>query len=245
MAIYKVRLTVKDRYGNIKELDGGNIDIGLDEKDVENIADSVKDLLGLPDDQPVQKPSSGELPGGTGEPGNNDMPGNSDGTGDSEEPEHPTYVEEIINNIIENKLSMYTVTSTGTIEQTPYEDLLFDDVTYDNAPTGAGFYQKKNSSGKVVESGYQEIQIDCETTYYIVAFPKEIDYHTMITTKAYSNALNAWVEAENLALTADPAEVARICGDAGIDISNIDTAIYTVWAVEEAPTGSKLRFIIR
>lgn len=30
MAIYKVWLTVKDRYGSIKEIDGGNITVGLD-----------------------------------------------------------------------------------------------------------------------------------------------------------------------------------------------------------------------
>ena len=30
MAIYKVWLTVKDRYGSIKEIEGGNITVGLD-----------------------------------------------------------------------------------------------------------------------------------------------------------------------------------------------------------------------
>lgn len=29
MALYKVWLTVKDRYGNTKEVDGGTIDVGL------------------------------------------------------------------------------------------------------------------------------------------------------------------------------------------------------------------------
>lgn len=31
MANYKIWLTVKDRYGNTKEIDGGNINVGLDE----------------------------------------------------------------------------------------------------------------------------------------------------------------------------------------------------------------------
>lgn len=30
MAKYKIWLTVKDRYGVVKELDGGNINVGLD-----------------------------------------------------------------------------------------------------------------------------------------------------------------------------------------------------------------------
>ena len=47
MAKYKVWLTVKDSYGNTKELDGGNIDINLDEEDVENIVDNLKDNINL------------------------------------------------------------------------------------------------------------------------------------------------------------------------------------------------------
>jgi hypothetical protein len=49
---------------------------------------------------------------------------------------------------------------------------------------------------------------------------------------------------EKINLTSDPAEVARICSDACVDISNINKELYTVLAVEECPTGSKLRFII-
>jgi hypothetical protein len=45
MAKYKVWLTVKDSYGNTKELDGGNIDINLNEEDVETIVDTIKDNL--------------------------------------------------------------------------------------------------------------------------------------------------------------------------------------------------------
>lgn len=43
MAKYKVLLTVQDKYGRTKELDGGNIDINLAEEDVENIVDNLKD----------------------------------------------------------------------------------------------------------------------------------------------------------------------------------------------------------
>jgi hypothetical protein len=40
MATYKVKLTVKDRYGSVKHIDGGLIDVGLDgltEKDFNDI----------------------------------------------------------------------------------------------------------------------------------------------------------------------------------------------------------------
>ena len=41
MATYKVWLTVKDRYGNIKELDGGNIDVKLDEAHITKIEQAI------------------------------------------------------------------------------------------------------------------------------------------------------------------------------------------------------------
>ena len=56
MAKYKVWLTVKDSYGNTKELDGGNIDINLDEEDVENIVDNIKDNITLETKSPVYIP---------------------------------------------------------------------------------------------------------------------------------------------------------------------------------------------
>lgn len=56
MAKYKVWLTVKDNYGNTKELDGGNIDINLDAEDVENIVDNLKDNITLDTKSPVYVP---------------------------------------------------------------------------------------------------------------------------------------------------------------------------------------------
>ena len=54
MAKYKVWLTVKDSYGNTKELDGGNIDVDLDEKDVDTIVDNLKDSITI--EAPVYVP---------------------------------------------------------------------------------------------------------------------------------------------------------------------------------------------
>ena len=56
MAKYKIWLTVKDSYGNTKELDGGNIDINLDEADVENIVDNLKDNITIDAKTPVYVP---------------------------------------------------------------------------------------------------------------------------------------------------------------------------------------------
>ena len=56
MAKYKVWLTVKDRYGNTKELDGGNIDVNLDEEDVDTIVENIKDNITIEAKSPVYVP---------------------------------------------------------------------------------------------------------------------------------------------------------------------------------------------
>ena len=56
MAKYKVWLTVKDCYGNTKELDGGDIDINLDKNDVDTIVDNIKDNINLETKSPVYVP---------------------------------------------------------------------------------------------------------------------------------------------------------------------------------------------
>ena len=56
MAIYKIWLTVKDSYGNTKELPGGNIDIDLDKDDVDNIIDNIKDNIKVEAKAPVYVP---------------------------------------------------------------------------------------------------------------------------------------------------------------------------------------------
>ena len=48
MATYKVWLKVKDRYGNVKEIDGGDINVGLDELTQDEI-DCIEEALPLED----------------------------------------------------------------------------------------------------------------------------------------------------------------------------------------------------
>jgi hypothetical protein len=55
-AKYKVWLTVKDSYGNTKELDGGNVDINLDEEAVDTIVDTIKDNIVVDAKSPVYVP---------------------------------------------------------------------------------------------------------------------------------------------------------------------------------------------
>lgn len=55
-ATYKVWLTVKDSYGNTKELDGGNIDINLGKEEVDTIVDTLKDNITIEAKSPVYVP---------------------------------------------------------------------------------------------------------------------------------------------------------------------------------------------
>ena len=56
MATYKVLLKVKDSYGKLRELDGGNINVNLDKVDVDNIVDNLKDNIKLEAKSPVYVP---------------------------------------------------------------------------------------------------------------------------------------------------------------------------------------------
>ena len=173
--------------------------------------------------------------------------GLTDSTGEEPDtPETPDAPTGIIEKIIKNELSMYTVTTDGSLSAIPYKLLTFTEETAVAAANESGFYQIKDASGNILESGYQELQVNNDTVYYTIALPKELDYNTMVTIKVYNTKSNAWEPiGEKFAMTSDPDTVASLCDEAGIDISHIDTNIYTVWSVDECPTGSILRFIIK
>jgi hypothetical protein len=166
------------------------------------------------------------------------------GTDEPDEPEVPEEPDGVVETIVANEIPMYAVTANGEVAEVPYKLITYDKATAQLAPTESGFYQIVDAEGNVTESGYQELQIKSDDTYYVIALPKEIDYHTMVTMQAYSDALGKWMDAANFDFTNDPDRVASICSDAEVNVSMINTELYTVWAVEECPTGSKLRFII-
>lgn len=150
----------------------------------------------------------------------------------------------IVENIVENEIPMYSVTADGTLEEVPYKLLTFTEDEAAAKPSESGFYQIKDASGNVIESGYQELQADSGDVYYIIALPKAIDFNTIVDVQAYSIATNSWMP-DDTVLTSDAFEVAALCEEAEIDISHIDTNIYTIWALDETPTGRMLRFTIK
>jgi hypothetical protein len=163
-----------------------------------------------------------------------------------EEPDVPPGSTGIVNTIINEELSMYVVTDENGVEAIPYQVITMSEAEAAEMPTEAGFYQIKDASGNVIESGYQELQINNDEVYYVIALPKEIDYDSMVTVKAWNDLESCWTDtvSDKPALTCDVTEVSTLCDEAGIDISHINTDIYTVWAMEAMPDGSVYRFVI-
>lgn len=152
----------------------------------------------------------------------------------------------IIDEIISKDLSMYSVTNEGELVTIPFEIMTFNSrVDANQAPINSGFYQVKDENGKIIESGYQDLQIVNDEMYYVIALPKSVDYNSnTVRLQAYDDEEKLWLDCTKLALVSDVTTVNALCDEAGIDISHINTDIYTIWALEDTCTGSKLRYII-
>ena len=146
--------------------------------------------------------------------------------------------EGIIEEIIAYEIPMYSISDSGMLFEVPFK--LVDGTA---APVESGFYTITDNQGNIVEAGYQDLSAENDEMYYMIALPKEIDYNTMVEVESWDPDENLW-SAAGLALTSDHDEVARLCDEAGVDISHIDTTKYTVWAQEDVCTGSIIRYRI-
>jgi hypothetical protein len=182
------------------------------------IAKILAKLLGLSEDEPGENPDV---------------------------PDVPTEPEGVVEEIIANKLPMYSVNADGTITAEDFKIISFTTEESAAAPSESGFYQIVNEAGEVVESGYQDLMIVNDEMYYVIALPKNVDYNTMVKIQTYDDEEQKWLDnSKKLALTSDPETVAALCDEAGIDISHINSEAYTIWALEDTCTGKKIRYII-
>jgi hypothetical protein len=163
---------------------------------------------------------------------------------DPDEPEIPEEPQGAIATIMANRLPMYAVTADAELAEIPYSYTLMTEAEANKIATESGFYQIKDADGNIIESGYQEMQVDSGDVYYVIALPKEIDYDTMVTVQAWDTRNNVWAQAEKFNMITDPNEVAGLCDEVGIDISHIDQTAYTVYVWEDLPSGSLLRYVI-
>lgn len=159
-------------------------------------------------------------------------------------PDAPTEPNGVIDTIINEQLSMYSVTSDGTLSADAFDIIAYTSEQAALAPEKSGFYQIVEN-GIVIESGYQDLTVLNDELYYVIALPKAVDYDSMVTMKIYNPDEEKWEDGLKLPLISDPTSVAALCDEAGIDISHINTEIYNIFVHEDICTGSQYRYIIK
>lgn len=162
------------------------------------------------------------------------------------QPEEPEGPNGVVEEIIYRKLPMYSIDYDGNVSAKDFAIVTFNSrEEADQAPVESCFYQVKDETGEIIESGYQDMQIVNDEMYYIIALPKIVDYNSnMVRMQAYDDEEQLWVDYTKLPLTSDPEIVASCCDEVGVDISHINQDLYTVWVNEDTCTGSRLRYII-
>lgn len=163
---------------------------------------------------------------------------------DPDDPDLPVEPNGLIETILAEQSTMYAVTVTGALVEIPFNLNIISAENADEPCTESGFYVIKDSTGAVIEAGYQEIQIKSSDLYYVIALPKAVDYESMVTIKAYDNRQKCWADAEKFNMVSDPTLVTKLCDEVGIDISHIDQNAYTILVLEDLPSGSLLRYVI-
>jgi len=87
----------------------------------------------------------------------------------------------ITDQIIAEELPVYSIDADGNVTATPYtyiEIAAGSEVAGEIVkPTQSGFYQIKDSSGNVIESGYQEVSDVNLNHVYHIAFPEAVDFN--------------------------------------------------------------------
>ena len=162
------------------------------------------------------------------------------------QPEEPEGPNGVVEEIIYRELPMYSIDYDGNVSARDFDIVTFNSREEANqAPIESCFYQVKDETGEIIESGYQDMQIVNDEMYYIIALPKIVDYNSnMVKMQAYDDEEQLWVDYTKLPLTSDPEIVASCCDEVGVDISHINQDLYTVWVNENTCTGSRLRYII-
>ena len=165
----------------------------------------------------------------------------------SVDPDNPSESDGVVENIISNKLPMYSIGTAGGIDAAAFDEVItYTEASINTKPNKSGFYQVVDESGVVTESGYQDLTVDNPNMLYIIALPKEIDFNTMVTVQVYDDLDSCW-KSTHVEMSNDAEQLSGICAAFGIDLSNIDLEKYTLWAdltSGQGPSGKIYRFII-
>ena len=162
-----------------------------------------------------------------------------------EDPEVPDEPQGIVAEILAKQIPMHAVTATGNVEIIPYKLITLSEDIAKTAPTESGFYQIKNTSGTVVESGYQLLSSVYLDMPFLISLPKALDFNTQVETQSWNDLEQRW-ETKVLPLSSDVQEFISIMGQSPYDtFTNIDPETHTIWFnTSDGSTGACYRFII-
>lgn len=258
MPKYKLVLTVQDSFGMTKEIDGGEIDVGLVESltpaDIKHIEEELplEDYIKkteLPEEleelglTSTQRPSSGQLPNDP-DPEQPDNPEQPDGPEKPNDPVLPDDSDSITGAIVENKTPMYQINENDEIVEVTFIEPIVYDEAADVNDKRTGFYIVVEN-GETVEAGYQH-HTERKDPYYIIALPEELEVTPdgNVLLQTWSAIEDRWVAASYV-LTSDYSEIVATYEADGIS-PPVAPEGYKLWAdLSDSDPGTSYRFVIK
>jgi hypothetical protein len=150
----------------------------------------------------------------------------------------------IVTKIIQNQVPLYQLDFNYQLEAVPYKFCTFTEETYKAEPIDklTAFYQKKDTNGDMIESGYQHCT-EMQEMYYVVALPEELIINQNVTLQTWSGVEKCWKSVTSN-LTSNFSEIKQAFADVGLELADPPQG-YTIWAdLSDVDPGTNYRFII-
>lgn len=167
--------------------------------------------------------------------------GLSDTTPGEEEPDS------IVDSIIKNETVMYTISEDGsTMVEVPFKlnEYTGDQTTIYDPDTVSGFYQIKDESGSVTESGYENFVPGNDSMFYVVALPSNMIIDENVEVWAWSGLESKWRHYTDHGLTSDLGIISAAFEENDLEVPACPEG-YTLWAnIDDIDTGADFRFKI-
>lgn len=162
-------------------------------------------------------------------------------------PDVPT-TESLVETIIEDKIPMYQLDIDGNVIEGSayaYKEMTTEQASL--APTEECFYQIKDASGEVIESGYQHLSAPTDDMFYLVLLPVGITFGAggNTTHQVWDEGQQIWTTS-NLELISDKDTIQAVLEENELPFPDYNESEYTLWADStfESWAGADYRFII-
>ena len=158
-------------------------------------------------------------------------------------PENPT-IEQVIEHIVAEQTTIYQVNTFGELEEVPHVIKTFDENTYTLAPEELEtvFYKVVDTSGDIIEAGYQHMT-ELKEMYYMVALPDYMIIGQNTKIQTWDDLSQCWVDAQ-VPLTKLPEDIKEAFEAAGFSAPEVPAG-YTLWAdLTNIDAGMTYRFVL-